>query len=81
MPFIFPVMGLVARTAVATLTVGEAIGIGCAAFGVGAGIKGAIDYRNAKKLKEEADAEYREMASRIKRRTLRLKKSLESLAS
>jgi len=66
--------------AAATVTVGEAVGLGAAALGIGAGIKGAMDYRNAKKLKEEADAEYRAMASRIRRDAARLKKNSEALA-
>jgi hypothetical protein len=72
---------LLPAAAALTVTVGEAIGIAAGAIGVGAGIKGAIDYRNAKQLKAEADLEYREMASRIRRHTSRLKQSSESLAS
>ena len=63
------------------VTVGEAVGIGAALFGIGAGIKGAVDYRRAKRLKAEADAEYREMAYRIRRRAVRLKKSSGDLAA
>ena len=64
----------------AAITVGEAVGIGAMAFGVGAGIKGAVDYNRAKKLKAEADEEYREMASRIRKRSARLKKNSRLLA-
>ena len=63
------------------VTVGEAIGIGATVFGIGAGIKGAVDYQKAKKLKAQADAEYQEMASRIRRRAMRLKKSSRHLAA
>ena len=69
-----------AAATAATVTIGEAVGLGAAAIGIGAGIKGAMDYRNAKKLKEEADAEYRAMASRIRRDAARLKKNSEALA-
>ena len=74
--FMLPVIA--ARAAV---TVGEALGIGATLFGIGAGIKGAVDYRRAKKLKAEADEEYREMASRVRRRTMRLKKNYGNLAA
>jgi uncharacterized protein (UPF0254 family) len=67
--------------AAATVTVGEAIGIGATVLGVGAGIKGIADYKKAKQLKAEADAEYQEMADRIRRRTMRLKKSSGHLAA
>ena len=75
--FMLPVLAAKA----AAITIGEAIGIGATVFGIGAGVKGAIDYRKAKNIKAEADAEYLEMASRIKRRTARLKKSYKPLAS
>ena len=77
--FFLPAM---AAYAVATsVTVGEAIGIGTSLLGIGIGIKGAVDYRKAKKLKAEADEEYRIMAARIRRRTARLKKSYGNLAA
>jgi uncharacterized protein (UPF0254 family) len=76
----FFLLPAIAAQAVA-VTVGEAIGIGATVFGVGAGIKGAMDYQKAKKLKAEADAEYQEMASRIRRRAMRLKKSSGHLAA
>ena len=78
MLFLLP---MAAHAVAATLTVGEVIGIGATAFGIGAGIKGAIDYKKAKRLKAEAAQEYMEMASRIKRRTERVKKNSVPLAS
>jgi len=63
------------------VTVGEAIGIGATVFGIGAGIKGAIDYQKAKKLKDKADEEYREMATRIRRQAMRIKKNSRTLAA
>ncbi|MCL2044742.1 MAG: hypothetical protein FWG89_11455 [Treponema sp.] len=80
MLFLLPA-AFVAKAAIATLTVGEAIGIGATVFGVGAGIKGAVDYRRAKRLIAEAEEEYRDMSSRIRRRALRLKKNSAALAS
>ena len=78
MLFLLPVM---AHAVAATLTVGEAVGIGATAFGIGAGIKGAIDYKKAKRLKAEAAEEYMEMVSRIRRKTERVKKNSVPLAS
>jgi hypothetical protein len=72
---------LPAVTAALTVTVGEALGIGATAFGIGAGIKGAMDYKKAKRLKAEADAEYVEMASRIRRSAMRAKKNSRTLAA
>ena len=72
---------LIPAAAAFTVTVGEAIGIGATVFGIGAGIKGAIDYKKAKKLKAEADEDYQEMAYRIKRRAAKLKKSSKRLAA
>jgi len=71
---------IAAAAAATTVTVGEVVGIGATLFGIGAGIKGAVDYRNAKKLKEEADAEYRKMAERIRSEAAELKKNSEALA-
>jgi len=71
---------MLAATAV-KVTVAEMIGIGATVFGIGAGIKGAIDYSKAKKLKAEAEAEYQQMAHRIRQRTAKLKKNSERLAA
>jgi len=76
MIFMLPV-AVALKAAVATITVGEAIGIGTAVFGIGIGIKGGIDFHKAKQLKAEAEAEYKEMVNLIKRRTDHLKKSLD----
>jgi len=77
--FLLPV--LAAQAVAATVTVGEAIGIGATVFGIGAGVKGAIDFHKAKKLKAEADEEYHEMASRIRRRVMQVKKNSRHLAA
>jgi hypothetical protein len=72
---------LLPAAAALTVTIGEAIGVGATVFGIGAGIKGAIDYRKAKQLKAEADEEYHEMASRVRRKAAKLKKNCMTLAS
>ncbi|MCL2442643.1 MAG: hypothetical protein FWD13_04165 [Treponema sp.] len=79
MIFLLPFMA--AKAVAATITVGEVIGIGATALGIGAGIKGAVDYQKAKKLKAEAEAEYQEMAHRIRRRAAKLKKNSQRLAA
>ena len=79
MLFLLPVVA--AKAVAATLTIGEAIGIGATVFGIGAGIKGAVDYQKAKRLKEEADLEYREMAARMRKRAEWLKKNSKTLAA
>jgi len=79
MYFLLPFMA--AKAIAATITVGEVIGIGATAFGIGAGIKGAVDYQKAKKLKAEAEAEYKEMAYRIRKRAAKIKKNSRRLAA
>jgi hypothetical protein len=70
-----------AKAAAATITLGEMIAITATTVGIGAGIKGAIDYNKAKKLKEEAAAEYVQMTKKIRRRSAKLKKSSMRLAA
>jgi hypothetical protein len=79
MYFLLPFMA--AKAAAATITVDEVIGISATALGIGAGIKGAMDFQKAKKLKAEAEAEYREMTSRIRRQAARIKKNSRRLAA
>jgi hypothetical protein len=79
MIFLLP-LAVVAKAVTATVTVGQAVGIGAMALGVGAGIKGAVDFRKAKQLKAEADAEYSEMASRVRSQARMLKKKSQPLA-
>ena len=81
MIFLLPFAAMAAKTAVATITLGEMIAIGATTVGISAGIKGAIDYNKAKKLKEEAAAEYVQMTKKIKHRAAMLKKSSMRLAS
>jgi hypothetical protein len=52
----------------AAITIGEAIGIGTTVFGIGVGVRGALDYRKAKMLKAEAEEEYRKMTMRVKKK-------------
>jgi len=81
MIFLLPLAAAAAKTAVATITLGEMIAIGATTIGISAGIKGAIDYNKAKKLKDEAAAEYVQMTKKIRRRAARLKKSSTRLAA
>jgi len=62
------------------ITIGEVLGIAATVIGIGAGIKGAVDYSKARKLTARAEEEYREMKSRIRMRAARLKKPSEPLA-
>jgi len=81
MIFLLPLAVAAAKTAVATITLGEMIAIGATTIGISAGIKGAIDYNKAKKLKDEAAAEYVQMTKKIRRRAARLKKNSTRLAA
>jgi len=78
MLFLLPILGI--KAAVATITVGQAIGFGTMALGIGAGIKGAVDYNNAKKLMAEAEREYEAVAQKMRKHSAHLKKSSERLA-
>jgi hypothetical protein len=79
MTFIIPL--LAAKAITATITVGQAVGIGTMALGIGAGIKGFSDYQKAKKILAEAETEYQQMAQKIKKRAFALKKSSNRLAA
>jgi len=79
MLFLLPFMA--AKTIAATITVGQAIGIGSMAFGIGAGIKGAVDYHKAKKIMAEAETEYQKITQKMKQHARRLKKSSTPLAA
>ena len=79
MLFLVPVMA--AKAAVATITVGQAIGFGTMAVGIGAGIKGAVDYHNAKKVMAEAEKEYAAVTQKMRKHAALLKKSSTPLAT
>ncbi|WP_010253565.1 hypothetical protein [Treponema primitia] len=51
---------------VSAITTGEVIGIGLTAIGIGAGIKGSIDFHQAQSLVDDARSEYNYMAERIR---------------
>jgi hypothetical protein len=74
----FFLLPLVPLATTATVTIGEALGIGASVFGIGAGIKGAIDYHEAKTLQESAHAKFRTMAARIRRKAKAVQKRLEA---
>jgi hypothetical protein len=64
--------------AAATLSIGEAIGIGASLIGIGAVIKGAADFHTAKSVQDDALGEYRRTAGRIERQSKEAQKRLES---
>ena len=79
MLFLLPVMA--AKAITTTITVGQALGLGVMAFGIGAGIKGAVDYSKAKKIMAEAENEYQVVAQKMRQHARRLKKSSKPLAA
>jgi hypothetical protein len=72
--FLLPLMPFAAGAAV---TIGEVIGIGASVFGIGVGIKGAIDYHQAKNVQDTALAGYHNMVARIRRKKKAVQKRLE----
>jgi len=79
MVFLLPVIA--AKAVATTITVGQALAGVTMACGIGAGIKGAMDYQKAKKIMADAETEYREMATKMRDRTARLKKNSARLAA
>jgi hypothetical protein len=74
---IFLLPFLPAFAAALTVSIGEAVGIGASVFGIGAGIKGSINYHQAKNIQEAAQAGYHNMVARIRRRKKTVQKRLE----
>lgn len=64
--------------AAATVSIGEALGIGASVIGIGAAVKGAADYHHAKNVQDSASAEYQGAVERIKRKSKEVQKRLES---
>jgi uncharacterized protein (UPF0254 family) len=65
----FFLLPLLPAFAAATVSIGEAIGIGAGVIGIGAAVKGSADYRQVKVIQENASAEYQETARRIKQKS------------
>jgi hypothetical protein len=63
--------------AAATVSIGEALGIGASVIGIGAAVKGALDYHQAKSLQENANAEYQKMIRCIEQKSKEVQKKLE----
>jgi hypothetical protein len=63
--------------ATATVSIGEAIGIGASVIGIGAAVKGAADYHQAKTIQENASAEYQKTVRRIRRKAKEVQQKLE----
>jgi hypothetical protein len=64
--------------AAATLSIGEAIGIGASLIGIGAAIKGTADYHEAKTIQENAVIAYQQTLRRIDRKAGEVRKKLEA---
>jgi hypothetical protein len=60
-----------------TVSIGEAIGIGASVIGLGAAVKGTVDYCAAKSIQENAYTEYQDMTSRIRHNADILQNKLE----
>jgi hypothetical protein len=62
----------------AAFSIGEAIGISASAIGIGAAIKGAVDYNHATSLRKTANEEYRNMVLALKRKARAVQKRFEA---
>ena len=80
MLFALPLLpAFVAATAKA-ITIAEAISIGTGAIGIGAGIKGAMDYCKANDVQKEAINSYQTLADKVKRKIKIANSKLSSFA-
>ena len=61
-----------------TITIGEAIGIGASVVGIGAAIKGAADYHEAKSIQESSCANYQNALNQINRKSKEVLEKFES---
>jgi hypothetical protein len=77
---VFFLLPLLPAFAALTVSLGEAIGIGASAFGIGAAIKGSVDYNHAKTIQEKAHSRYLDMTERIRRKTRSVQNRLEEFA-
>jgi hypothetical protein len=64
----FFLLPLLPAFAALTISIGEAVGIGASAFGIGAAVKGAADYNRAASLRKSANGEYQNMVLCLKRK-------------
>jgi hypothetical protein len=64
----FFLLPLLPAFAAATVSIGEAVGIGASLVGIGAAVKGAVDYNQAALLRKTANGEYQAMVLKIKRK-------------
>jgi hypothetical protein len=74
----FFLLPLLPAFAAATVSIGEALGIGASVIGIGAAVKGAADYQKAKSMQETADSEYQNAVGRVKRKAKKTRKKLEA---
>jgi hypothetical protein len=73
----FFLLPLLPALAAATVSIGEAVGIGAGVIGIGAALKGTADYHQAKTIQENASAEYQKTVRRIRRKAKEVQKKLE----
>jgi hypothetical protein len=72
--FILPLLPAFAAFAV---SIGEAVGIGAGLVGIGAGVKGSVDYRKAKTMRKNAHNRHQTALSLIRRKTKAVQKRFE----
>jgi hypothetical protein len=73
---VFP-LSLLPAFAAATVSIGEALGIGAGVIGIGAAVKGTADYHRAKTIQENAGAGYQKAVRRVERKAMEAQKKLE----
>jgi hypothetical protein len=73
----FFLLPLLPAFAAVTVSIGEAIGIGASAIGIGAAVKGSVDYHNAKTVQEAAYACYQSMVKKIRQKAKAVQNRME----
>jgi hypothetical protein len=74
----FFLLPLLPAFAAATVSIGEAIGIGASLVGIGTAIKGTVDFHEAKSIQENTYAEYHNKVFLIQRKAELLQQKLEA---
>jgi hypothetical protein len=64
----FFLLPFIPALAAAALSIGEAVGIGASVIGIGAAVKGAVDYNQAKTVRKTANQEYQDMILKLKKK-------------
>jgi hypothetical protein len=71
--FILPLIPLFANAAI---TVGEAIGLGISAIGIGACVKGSVDFHKAKSVRTDVKNRYEDVVARTRDKAKRIEERL-----